>query len=121
MVVTKAADLRKNQKEYLDKAYNGNPVIISRPQNKNVVIISEGEYNRLQAHLRIFNYAAKLFKEKPELMEKTDFNSKKDVAMLRLLTELEERYQSGEKEGWVSEEDMEQEMKRFFTDLRNNA
>ncbi len=121
MLVTRAADLRKNQKEYLDKAYNGNTVIISRPQNKNVVIISEAEYNKMQLHLRIFNYATKLFKEKPGLMEKTDFTSEKDLAMLRLLMELEERYQSAEKEGWVSEEDMEQEMKHFFSDLNINA
>lgn len=29
-------------------AFNGEPVIVSRKENKNVVIISEAEYNKLE-------------------------------------------------------------------------
>lgn len=47
MVVTKPADIRKEQKKYFSIAYQGEPVIVSRPRNENVVVISEDEYNRL--------------------------------------------------------------------------
>lgn len=47
MIATKQMDLRANIKKYFDIAFNGEPVIVSRKENKNVVIISETEYNEL--------------------------------------------------------------------------
>lgn len=48
MIATKQVDLRANLKKYFDIAFSGEPVIVARKQNKNVVVISESEYNELQ-------------------------------------------------------------------------
>lgn len=48
MIVTKQMDLRANIKKYFDIAFDGEPVIVSRKENKNVVIISESKYNELE-------------------------------------------------------------------------
>ena len=48
MIVTKQMDLRANIKKYFDIAYDGEPVIVSRKKNKNVVIISESKYNEME-------------------------------------------------------------------------
>ena len=48
MTATVATDLKANLKFYIDKALNGDSVIITRPKRKNVVLISEEEYNELQ-------------------------------------------------------------------------
>ena len=37
----------ENIKKYFDLAFNGETVVVSRKQNKNVVVISEAEYNNL--------------------------------------------------------------------------
>lgn len=56
MVVTKPADIRKEQKKYFSIAYQGEPVVVSRPRNENVVVISENEYNRLLTLGRLSAY-----------------------------------------------------------------
>ena len=48
MIATKQMDVRTNIKKYFDIMFNGEPVIVSRNGNKNVVIISETEYNALE-------------------------------------------------------------------------
>lgn len=48
MIATKPVDLRARLKDYLDTAFEGEPVIVSRKNNRNVVIVSESEYNALQ-------------------------------------------------------------------------
>lgn len=60
MIATKPVDLRARLKEYLDSAFNGEPVIVSRKGNRNVVIVSEGEYNELMKAKRNAEYTAKL-------------------------------------------------------------
>lgn len=47
MIATRPIDLRKRLKDYLDSAFSGEPVIVSRKNNRNVVIVSEREYNEL--------------------------------------------------------------------------
>lgn len=47
MIATKPIDLRARLKDYLDSAFRGEPVIVSRKNNQNVVIVSEREYNEL--------------------------------------------------------------------------
>ena len=47
MIATKQMDVRANIKKYFDMAFDGEPIIVSRKENKNVVIISETEYNEL--------------------------------------------------------------------------
>jgi antitoxin YefM len=67
MIATKQMDLRANIKKYFDIAFNGEPVIVSRKQNKNVVVISEKEYNDLQRAKRNAEYLAKLNKSQEQL------------------------------------------------------
>ena len=59
MTATVATDLKANLKFYIDKAVNGDSVIITRPKRKNAVLISEAEYNELQ---RIKQNAEYMFK-----------------------------------------------------------
>ncbi len=60
MIATKQMDLRANIKKYFDIAFDGEPVIVSRKENKNVVIISEAEYNELSKAKKNTEYLAKL-------------------------------------------------------------
>ena len=57
MVIAKQMEIRANIKKYFDLAYNGNPVVVPRKENKNVVIISEEEYYRLGQARRVGAYA----------------------------------------------------------------
>ena len=60
MIATKQMDLRANIKKYFDLAFNGETIVVSRKENKNVVVISEQEYNELQRAKRNAEYLAKL-------------------------------------------------------------
>ncbi|MDO4555153.1 MAG: type II toxin-antitoxin system Phd/YefM family antitoxin [Lachnospiraceae bacterium] len=60
MITTKQVDLRANIKKYFDLAFSGEPVIVSRKKNENVVVISEQEYNDLQKAKRNAEYLARL-------------------------------------------------------------
>lgn len=60
MIATKPIDLRAKLKDYLDNAFNGEPVIVSRKNNRNVVIVSEREYNDLLKAKRNAEYMAKI-------------------------------------------------------------
>lgn len=56
MVVTKPAEIRKEQKKYFSIAYKGEPVVVSRPRNENVVVISEEQYKELTTQNRLLAY-----------------------------------------------------------------
>ena len=56
-MIAKQMDVRSNIKKYFDIAYAGETVIVPRKDNKNIVIISEEEYNRLMQAKRIETYA----------------------------------------------------------------
>ena len=60
MTATVATDLKANLKYYIEKAVNGNSIIITRPKRKNVVLISEEEYNELQRIKHNAEYMYKL-------------------------------------------------------------
>ena len=60
MIATKQMDVRANIKKYFDMAFDGETVIVSRKENKNVVIISEAEYNELARAKRNEEYLEKL-------------------------------------------------------------
>lgn len=62
MIATRPVDLRAKLKDYLDSAFSGEPVIVSRKNNKNVVIISEREYNDIMKAKRNAEYLAKIAK-----------------------------------------------------------
>lgn len=60
MTATVATDLKANLKYYIDRAVNGDSVIITRPKRKNAVLISEEEYNELQRIKQNAEYMYKL-------------------------------------------------------------
>lgn len=67
MIATKQMDLRANIKKYFDLAFNGETIIVSRKENKNVVVISEAKYNELQKAKRNAEYFAMLDKSIEQL------------------------------------------------------
>lgn len=60
MIATRPVDLRSNLKKYMDVAFHGEPVIISRPKNENVVMLSEEDYNNLIKARKNAEYLAHL-------------------------------------------------------------
>ena len=57
MVIAKQMDVRANIKAFFDMAYDGETVVVPRKQNKNVVIISEELFNRLNKNSRLEAYS----------------------------------------------------------------
>lgn len=47
MLAVKSMDVRDNFKSLCDKVFHGETLIISRPKNENVVMLSENEYNKM--------------------------------------------------------------------------
>lgn len=56
MVLTKPADIRREQKKYFNIAYQGEPVVVTRPRSENVVVISEERYKELITMNRLLAY-----------------------------------------------------------------
>lgn len=56
MNAVKSIDIRDNFNIFCDKVFDGETLIISRPKNKNIVMISEKEYNLLQKMKRNAEY-----------------------------------------------------------------
>ena len=64
MRIVKPVELRNNQKEFLDLAYNGEILFVSRPAKKNVVVLSEDEFNKREKALRNAEYLINVKGEK---------------------------------------------------------
>lgn len=60
MLAVKSVNIRDNFKEWCDKINMGETVVISRPRNENIYMISEAEYNALQKAKRNVEYLAKI-------------------------------------------------------------
>ena len=67
MLAVKSANVRDNFKEWCDKISMGETVVISRPRNENIYMISEAEYNALQKAKRNAEYLAMLNRSDEEL------------------------------------------------------
>lgn len=67
MVAAKSMNVRNSFREWCDKAYGGETVIVSRPKNENVVMISEAAYNELLKAKRNAEYTAMLEKSMDQL------------------------------------------------------
>lgn len=67
MIIAKQMDIRANIKEFFDMAYNGETILVPRKQNRNVIIISEEEYKKLNQASRMKAYSVLLSKESSEL------------------------------------------------------
>ncbi len=109
MVVTKPVEIRKEQKKYFNIAYQGEPVVVSRPRNENVVVISEEEYRRIKMENRVLSYAVKLLDT--ETNKKTDDSFEEELA-INILEKLDEGISS--EEGWISEKEMERRIDEYI-------
>ena len=67
MVAVKSCDVRQKFKNYCDIVHNGETLIISRPKNQNVVMLSEAKYNELMKRQRNAEYLEKLERSFQEL------------------------------------------------------
>ncbi len=66
MLAVKSMDVRDNFKSLCDKVFRGETLIISRPKNENVVMISEAEYNDMMKAKKNAEYLAMLDKSMAE-------------------------------------------------------
>ena len=66
MLVVKSMDVGDDFKTLCDKVFNGETLIISRPKNENVVMISEKEYNEMLKAKRNADYLAMIDKSMAE-------------------------------------------------------
>ena len=62
----KSMDVRENFKALCDRVFHGETLIVSRPKNENVVIMSETEYNEIMRAKRNADYLAMLDKSMVE-------------------------------------------------------
>ena len=66
MLAVKSMDLRENFKALCDKVFHGETLIVSRPKNENIVMLSEAEYNELMKQKSNAEYLAMLDKSMAE-------------------------------------------------------
>ena len=66
MLAVKSMDVGENFKSLCDKVFNGETLIISRPKNENVVMMSEREYNEMMKAKRNADYLAMIDKSMAE-------------------------------------------------------
>lgn len=61
MVATNFTNVRNNLKEYCDRAYDGDEiVVVTRKEDKNIVIMSLDRLNQLEKELHNARYLAKI-------------------------------------------------------------
>ena len=66
MLAVKSMDVRDNFKSLCDKVFGGETLIISRPKNENIVMISEAEYSEMLKAKRNADYLAMIDKSMAE-------------------------------------------------------
>ena len=66
MLAVKSMDVRDNFKSLCDKVYKGEIVVVSRPKNENIVMLSESEYNDIIKARKNAEYLAMLDKSMAE-------------------------------------------------------
>lgn len=60
MLAVKSMNVRDHFRTWCDRVIGGETIIVSRPRNENVVILSETEFNELQKAKRNAAYLEKL-------------------------------------------------------------
>ena len=66
MLAVKSMDVRENIKSLCDKVFKGETLIISRPKNENIIMMSEREYNEIMKAKRNAEYLSMLDKSMAE-------------------------------------------------------
>ena len=69
MIAVRTIDLRNDFKRVSDLVTSGEKVLISRPHNQNLVVLSEKEYNELEKVRRNAEYLDKIDKSHQQLVE----------------------------------------------------
>ena len=67
IIIAKQADIRANIKKFFDLAYAGETIIVPRKENKNIVILSEHAYKRMDKARRNAEYLEMLARSEEEL------------------------------------------------------
>ncbi|MCL2079896.1 MAG: type II toxin-antitoxin system Phd/YefM family antitoxin [Oscillospiraceae bacterium] len=80
MLAIKTADLTQDFKRYADRVIKGEKVLISRPKNENLVVITEQEYNEFEK-LRQKEALAALQKAFEAVQEQSVINGTDKIAM----------------------------------------
>lgn len=60
MIAIKGADIKYNFKAICDRVFGGETIIVSRPKNENIVLLSEKRYEELERAQRNVEYLAKI-------------------------------------------------------------
>lgn len=82
MLAVKSMDVRDNFKDWCNKVTNGETVIISRPKNENIVMLSEKEYNEMLKAKRNAEYLA--------MLDKSISEAEKGGFVIKTIAELED-------------------------------
>ena len=81
ITIAKQADIRANMKKYFDHAYDGETIIVPRKENRNIVIVSEQEYKRMEKAQRNAEYLA--------MLEQSDRQLREGRVVVKTIEELE--------------------------------
>ena len=60
MLVVKSMDVRNNFRDFCDRVFHGETVVVSRRRNENIVMISENQYNDFLKAKKNAEYLSKL-------------------------------------------------------------
>ena len=66
MLAVKSMDVRENFKSLCDKVFHGETLVVSRPKNENIVMMSENKYNEIMKAKRNAEYLSMLDKSLEE-------------------------------------------------------
>ena len=66
MLAVKSRDVRENFKALCDKVFHGETLVVSRPKNENIVMMSENKYNEIMKAKRNAEYLSMLDKSLEE-------------------------------------------------------
>jgi antitoxin YefM len=67
MVALRTVDFRNDFKRVSEIVYSGEKVLIARPKNQNLVVLSERDYNELEKAKRNAEYLAKLNESRQQI------------------------------------------------------
>lgn len=70
MLAVNYSTIRNSLKDYCDKAIEGETIIVTRKNEKNVVVMSLDQYNQMQKMINNAKYLAMLQKSLDELAKK---------------------------------------------------
>lgn len=104
MQSVKSLDVRENFKEWCNKVINGETLVVSRPKNENVILLSEKEYNEM--------VKAKLYMEYLSLLSKYKGQAEQDKTISFTMDELRDM----EVPDWIPTEKVLNFLKNFVNE-----